>query len=81
METGYVFLKLTPGKKKDSLKRIRNVEGVEEAQLVIGLFDAIVRIEGPTIEDLERLYLDRLDTIPGITDSRLQIVACARSQK
>ncbi len=81
METGYVFLKLKPGKKKDSLIRIRSIEGVREAQLVIGLFDAIVRIEGQSIEDLERLYLNRLDTIPGIADSRLQIVACARSAK
>jgi len=81
METGYVFLNLKPGMKKDCLLRIRNVEGVKEAQLVIGLFDAIVKIEGQTIEDLERLYLDRLDTIPGIADSRLQIVACVRSGK
>ena len=81
METGYVFLNLKPGMKKDCLLRIRNVEGVKEAQLVIGLFDAIVKIEGQTIEDLERLYLDRLDTISGIADSRLQIVACVRSGK
>ena len=81
METGYVFLRLIPGKKKDSLSTIRNVEGVKEAQLVIGLFDAIVRIEGQTIEDLERLYLNKLDTIPGIADSRLHIVASARSRK
>ena len=81
METGYVFLKLKPGKKKDCLISIRNVEGVKEAQLVIGLFDAVVRIEGQSIEDLERLYLDRLDTIPGIAESRLHIVACARSVK
>ena len=81
METGYVFLNLKPGKKKDSLIRIRNVEGVKEAQLVIGLFDAIVRIEGQTIEDLERLYLNRLDKIPGVEGSRLHIVACARSVK
>ena len=79
METGYVLLNLKPGRKKDFLMKVRNVEGVKEARLVIGPFDAIVRIEGQTIEELERLYFDRIDRIPGIADSRLHIVACARS--
>ncbi len=81
METGYVFLKLESGAKKELLRRIRTIEAVKEAKLVIGLFDAIIRIEGQTIEDLERVYLNKLDRISGITDSRLHIVACARSLK
>lgn len=81
METGYVFLHLKPGKKKYFLTKIREVEGVTDVQLVIGLFDAIVRIERQSIEDLERLYFSSIDRILGVADSRLQIVACPRSMK
>ncbi len=81
MEVGYILLNLKPGMKRDFLTNVRTVEGVKEAQLVIGPFDAVVRVEGQTIEELERLYFNKIDKIPGIAESRLHIVACARSIK
>ncbi len=81
METGYVFLNLKPETKKDALMRIRDVKGVKEARLVIGIFDAIAKIEGGTIEELEEIYLNEIDKIEDITNSRLHIVACPRARK
>ncbi|MEM2935714.1 MAG: Lrp/AsnC ligand binding domain-containing protein [Candidatus Bathyarchaeia archaeon] len=81
METGYVFLNLKPGSKKDALMRIRDVKGVKEARLVIGIFDAIAKIEGENIEELEEIYFNRIEKIADITNSRLHIVACPRSRK
>ena len=81
METGYIFLNLKPGSKKDALTKIKDVKGVKEARLVIGIFDAIAKIEGETIEELEKIYLNEIDEIADITSSRLHIVACPRSRK
>jgi len=81
MESGYVFLSLKPGKKKDFITKIKEVKGVEEARLVMGIFDAVAKIEGETIEELEEIYFNRIDKIAGITNSRLHIVACPRSRK
>jgi len=81
MEIGYVFLSLKPGIKKDFITKIKEVKGVNDARLVIGIFDAVARIEGETIEELEKIYLNEIDKLAGITNSRLHIVACPRSRK
>ncbi len=81
MEVGYVFLSLKPGTKRKFIAKIREVKGVSDARLVIGTFDAVARIEGETIEELEKIYLNEIDKLAGITDSRLHIVACPRSRK
>jgi len=81
MEIGYVFLSLEPGTKRKFITKIREVKGVSDARLVIGTFDAVARIEGETIEELEKIYLNEIDKLAGITNSRLHIVACPRSRK
>ncbi len=81
METGYIFLSLKPGTKRDFITKIKDVKGVAEARLVIGIFDAVAKIEGETIEELEEIYLNEIDKISGITNSSLHIVACPRSRK
>ena len=81
METGYVFLNLDPGTKMDCITAIRGIKGVKEAKLVIGTFDAVAKIEGANIEQLETIYLNKVDKISGVTNSRLYIVACPRSRK
>ena len=81
METGYVLLNTDPGTKIDCITAIRGIKGVKEARLVIGTFDAVVKIEGVDIEQLETIYLNQIDKIPGVTNSRLYFVACPRSRK
>jgi len=81
MEAGYVILNLKPGAKKVFLAEVKNVKAVKEARIVIGIFDAIVRIEANTIEELEKVYLNKIDKIEGIINSRLHIVACPRTRK
>jgi len=81
METGYVFLNVDPGTKTDCLTAIRDVKGVKEAKLVIGTFDAVAKIEGANIEQLETIYLNKIDKISGVTTSRMYIVACPRLKK
>jgi DNA-binding Lrp family transcriptional regulator len=81
METGYVFLDLKPGTKKDTIAKIRDVKAVIEARLVIGIYDAIAEIEAESVEELEKIYFNKIDKISEVTNSRLHIVACLRSRK
>ena len=81
METAYVLFELQPGKKIEFVRRVRNAEGVKDARLVIGIFDAIVRIEADSIETLERIYFNQIEKIDGIHHSRLHFVACPRTRK
>ncbi len=81
MEAGYVFLNVRPGSKKDVIARVRETRGVKESHIVFGIFDAVARIEGETIEHVEKIYLNKIEKIPGITNSGLHIVACPRTRK
>jgi hypothetical protein len=54
---------------------------VKEARLVIGIWDAIAKIEAESIEELEKIYFDEIDKITNIINSRLHIVACPRTRK
>ena len=81
METGYILFSLKPGEKKGFIKEIRKIKAVKEARLVIGLWDAVVKIETKNIEELEKIYFNKIDKITSITNSRLHIVACPRTRK
>jgi len=81
METGYILFNLKPGAKKDFMAKVKRIPSVKEARLVIGLWDAVVRIETKDMEELEKVYFNEIDKIANITNSRLHIVACPRTRK
>lgn len=81
METGYVLLSLKPGMKKNFIDKVQDVKGVKEAWLVIGICDAIVKLQSSSVDELERIYFNKIDEIEGIAHSRLHFVACPRTRK
>jgi DNA-binding Lrp family transcriptional regulator len=81
METGYIVFSLKPGQKKDFLVRIRKVKYVKEARLVMGNWDAIAKVEAEDVKELERVFFNKIDILPGIASSRLYIKACPRTRK
>ena len=81
METGYILFSLKPGTKKDFITKIKKIKAVREARLVIGIWDAVAKIETKNIEELEKIYFNEIDKIGSITNSRLHIVACPRTRK
>jgi len=81
METGYILFGLKPGAKKGFITKIRKIKAVKEARLVLGLWDAVVKIETKNIDELEKIYFNEIDKITSITNSKLHIVACPRTRK
>lgn len=81
MITGYVFLNLKPRMKKSAITKMKDMKEIKEVHLVIGIFDAIARIEKETVQELEDIYFNKIAKVSGVTNSRLYIVACPRSRK
>ena len=81
METGYILFSIKPGTKKGFITKIKKIKAVKEARLVIGIWDAVAKIETKNIEELEKIYFNKIDKIGCITNSRLHIVACPRTRK
>ncbi|GEM_PF-3024511 len=81
VEVGYVFLSIEAGKRLEVIRRIREIPAVKEAKLVLGVFDAVAKIVGETVDDLERTFFNEVNKVSGITSSRLYVVACPRTRK
>lgn len=81
METGYILFNLKPGMKKNFLQSIRKIEGVKEAHIVLGNWDAVAEVEAENVQGLEMIYLNEIDRLMSITSSRLYIMACPRTRK
>ena len=81
METGYILFSLKPGMKKIFLQSVKKINGVKEAHIVLGNWDAVAEIEAETIPELEKVYFNEVDKLLGVTQSRLYIKACPRTRK
>jgi len=81
VENGYVFMNIKPGKKKQVVAKLKMIKGVKEARILLGIFDAIAKVEGETYEDIEHIYFNKIDRFPELTSSRLHIVACPKTRK
>jgi len=81
METGYVLLNLKPGMKRDFLTTVRKIQGVKEAHIVMGNWDAVAEVEAESIDALEKVYFNEIDRLLSISHSKLYIKACPRTRK
>jgi predicted CoA-binding protein len=81
MDTGYAILCIKPGMKKEFLQNIRVVKGIQDAKLVIGICDIIVKIQADSFRDIESIYFNKIDKMRSVANSRLLLVACPRTRK
>ena len=64
---GYVLIQTEVGRAAAVSELAGAIEGVVGVDNVTGPYDVIVRAESGTVDDLGRLVVARLQTIPGIT--------------
>jgi len=69
MVSGYVLLRLVPGLEKDALTTIRLIKGIVEVELVFGHWDAVVKVEAKTINELTRKVMGEIRGVQGIGDT------------
>jgi DNA-binding Lrp family transcriptional regulator len=54
------------GYSRSVIERITKIEGVKEAQLLFGDFDAIVQLDMPKIHDIENTVMEEIQMIEGV---------------
>jgi len=74
MVTGYILLRLVPGIEKEALQSLRLIKGVTEVEMVFGHWDAVVKVEAKTINELTRKILSEVRGIQGIGDTETLVV-------
>ena len=68
----YILVQTEVGRAADVTNAIAGLPGVVSAESVTGPYDVIVRAQAETVDDLGRLVVAQVQTVPGIT----RTVAC-----
>ncbi len=63
----YVLIQTEVGKAAIVVESIREISGVAVAEDVTGPYDVIVKAEAATMDELGRLVVAKIQSVPGIT--------------
>lgn len=63
----YILIQTEVGKSASVAKEIEQIPGVTQAEDVTGPYDVIVRAEAPTVDDLGKMVMSRVQSVDGIT--------------
>lgn len=68
MPVAFVCINTEPASIVEVLKEVRAVEGVEEAQIVYGVYDIVGKVRGETLDELKHIiteHIRRIDEVRG----------------
>jgi DNA-binding Lrp family transcriptional regulator len=63
----YILIQTEVGKAGDVARQVLELDGVTAADDVTGPYDVIAQAEQPTMDELARMVLSKIQTIGGIT--------------
>ncbi|TXT54821.1 MAG: hypothetical protein BAJATHORv1_50072 [Candidatus Thorarchaeota archaeon] len=75
MIMAFIMAKVDSPKAREVLEEVRNLEEVQEAYLIYGAYDLIVKGNFKNPEDLSAFVVDRLRAIEGIHDTTTNVCA------
>jgi DNA-binding Lrp family transcriptional regulator len=63
----YILVQTEVGKAAEVAAAIAQIPGVSQSEDVTGPYDVIVRVEGPSVDELGSLVVSQIQRVPGIT--------------
>jgi DNA-binding Lrp family transcriptional regulator len=66
MQIAFVCIITEPASMEEVLKALKAVEGVEEAEMVYGTYDIIVKVKGDSIDSLKKIITGHIRTINNV---------------
>ena len=67
MVQSFILIQTEVGKAATVAEAIRTVAGVTSAEDVTGPYDVIARVEAPSVDELGKLVIARIQDVQGIT--------------
>ena len=65
--SAYILIQAEVGRAAEITRRVRTIEGIEEANDVTGPYDVIAKASAPSVDHLGRLVVGDVQQIEGIT--------------
>ena len=69
MVTGVVLIRLSAGREKTALTKIKDTKGVSHVSAVYGRWDLICDIEADDLQNMSNVVVNKLRAIPGVTST------------
>ena len=73
MVKGFVLISISPGKELDAYGRLKRAKGVIEATPLLGDIDFIVEVEANEPNDIARIVIKHIRSIPGVVSTKTLI--------
>ena len=67
MLSAYVLIQTQVGKVAHVAQALNDLDGVESAEDITGPYDVIARIQAPSLDQLGRLVVSRVQAVDGVT--------------
>ncbi len=65
--SAYVLIQIEMGRAGSVAGHIRNIDGVDSAEIATGPYDIIARASAETMDDLGRMVVGQIEMVDGIT--------------
>jgi DNA-binding Lrp family transcriptional regulator len=73
MVSGLVLVRLNAGREKQTLKQIKETQGVAHVSAVYGRWDAVVDIEAEDLPNMTEVVVQKIRAIPGVASTETLI--------
>lgn len=67
MVQAYILIQAEVGKAAEVVTAIKGIDGVTDAEDVTGPYDVIVKAEAENVDELGKLVVAKIQSVPGIT--------------
>ena len=74
MPTAFVFITTEPASMPQVLKEVKAVDGVEEAEMVYGVYDIVARVKTETMDKLKHIIAYNIRALANVRSTQTMLV-------
>lgn len=74
MPTAFIFINTEPASMPEVLEKVKAVEGVEEAQMVYGVYDIVAKVKVDTMDRLKQIITYQIRGLPKVLSTQTLLV-------
>jgi len=66
MESAFVFINTEPAALQEALNKVKAIEGMEEAEMLYGVYDIVAKVKAETMDKLTHIITYEIRMIPNV---------------
>jgi DNA-binding Lrp family transcriptional regulator len=74
MPTAFVFINTEPASMPEVLKKVKAVEGVQEAEMIYGVYDIVAKLKTETMDQLKQIITYNIRRINNVLTTQTLLV-------